>query len=36
MIKARRMRWARHVVCMAEMRNAHKILLGKPERKTYA
>jgi hypothetical protein len=25
------MRWAGHVACMGEMRNAYKILLGKPE-----
>jgi hypothetical protein len=32
-IKPRRMRWARHVARMAEMRNAYKILARKPERK---
>jgi hypothetical protein len=34
MIKSRRMRWAEHVIiCMGEMRNVCKILVGKPERK---
>jgi hypothetical protein len=28
-IKSRRMRWARHVACMGEMRNAYNILVGK-------
>jgi hypothetical protein len=32
-IKSRRMRWAGHVVCMGEMRNAYKILVGKHEGK---
>jgi hypothetical protein len=31
MIKSRRMRWAGHVVEMGEMRNAYKILVGKPK-----
>jgi hypothetical protein len=26
-------RWVGHVVCMGEMRNAYKILVGKPEGK---
>jgi hypothetical protein len=30
-IKARRMRWARHVACMGEVRNTYSILVGKPE-----
>jgi hypothetical protein len=30
-IKSRRMRWAEHVTRMENMRNAHKILVGKPE-----
>jgi hypothetical protein len=30
-IKSRRMRWAGHAAHMREMRNAHKILVGKPE-----
>jgi hypothetical protein len=33
MIKSRRMRWAGHVVHMGEMKNAYKILVGKPEGK---
>jgi hypothetical protein len=31
--KARRMRWAGHVACMGEMRNAYNILVGKSEGK---
>jgi hypothetical protein len=27
------MRWARHITCMGEMRNAYKILVRKPEGK---
>jgi len=34
LMKSRRMRWAGHVGCMGEMRNAYKILVGKPEGKT--
>jgi hypothetical protein len=30
-IKSRRMRWAGHVECMREMRNAYKILVEKSE-----
>jgi sulfite reductase beta subunit-like hemoprotein len=30
-IKSRRMKCARHVIQMREMRKAHKILVGKPE-----
>jgi hypothetical protein len=33
MIKSRRMRWAGHVACMREKRNAYRILVGKPEGK---
>jgi hypothetical protein len=33
MIKPGRMRWTGLVARMCEKRNAHKILLGKPERK---
>jgi hypothetical protein len=33
MIKSRRMRWAGHVARMGETRNAHRILVGKPEGK---
>jgi hypothetical protein len=32
MIKSRRMRWARNVA-IVEKRNAHRILVGKPEGK---
>jgi hypothetical protein len=32
-IKARRMRWAGHVARMGEMRNAYRLLVGKPERR---
>jgi hypothetical protein len=31
--KSRRMRWARQVARMVEMRNAYKIWVGKPEAK---
>jgi hypothetical protein len=30
-IKAKRMRWARHVARMGEKRNAYRLLVGKPE-----
>jgi hypothetical protein len=30
-IKARKMRWAGHVARMGEKRNAHRLLVGKPE-----
>jgi hypothetical protein len=33
MVKSRRMRWVGHVTRTAEMRNACKILVGKPEGK---
>jgi hypothetical protein len=32
-IKSRRMRWAGHVTRMGKMRNAYKIMVGKPEGK---
>jgi hypothetical protein len=32
-IKSRRMSWAGHVARMGEKRNAHRFLVGKPERK---
>ena len=32
-VKSRRMRWARHVVRMAEGRGVHRVLVGKPEGK---
>jgi hypothetical protein len=30
MMKTRRMRWAGHVTCIREMRNAHQILVEEP------
>jgi hypothetical protein len=33
MIKPRRMRWARHVARVGEMRNSYTILVGRPEGK---
>jgi hypothetical protein len=33
MIKSGRMGWAGHVACMGEMRNAHNIVVRKPEGK---
>jgi hypothetical protein len=30
-IKARKMKWARHVARMGEKRNAYRLLVGKPE-----
>jgi hypothetical protein len=33
MVKSRRMRWVGHVVHVGKMTVAHKILVGKPERK---
>jgi hypothetical protein len=32
MIKSRRIRGARHIVCMGDRRNVYKILVGKLER----
>jgi len=32
-MKSKRMRWAEHMTRVAEMRNAHEILVGKPGRK---
>jgi hypothetical protein len=32
-IKSRRMRWLKYVAHMGDMRNAYKILVGKPEGK---
>jgi hypothetical protein len=32
-IKSRRMRWAGHVACMEEKRDAYRVLVGKPEGK---
>jgi len=33
MIKWMEIRWARHVICMREMRNAYRIVAGKSEGK---
>jgi hypothetical protein len=33
MIKSRRMRWEGHVAVVRKKRNAHRILVGKPEGK---
>jgi hypothetical protein len=33
MIKSRRMKWTGHVACMREMKDAYKILVGKPKAK---
>jgi hypothetical protein len=33
MIKSKRMRWARHVAQIWEVKNAYRILVGKPEGK---
>jgi hypothetical protein len=30
-VKSRRMRWVGHIVCMGQMRNAYRILVGKPK-----
>jgi hypothetical protein len=35
-VKSRKMRWAGYVAGMGEMRNAHKVLVGKPERKNHS
>jgi hypothetical protein len=32
-IRARRMRWIKHIACMGEMRHAYNILVRKPEGK---
>jgi hypothetical protein len=34
MIKSRNMRWAGHIARMRDKRNAYRILVGKPERKS--
>jgi hypothetical protein len=34
MMKSRRMRWTGHAERMGEKRNAYRILVGKPTRKT--
>jgi hypothetical protein len=33
MVMSRRIRWAGHVACMGEKRNANRIFVGKPEGK---
>jgi hypothetical protein len=35
MIKSKRLRRAKHVACMGEIRNAYRILVGKPEEITW-
>ena len=30
-LKSRRLRWAGHVACMEQSRNAYRVLVGKPE-----
>ena len=32
-VKSRRMRWARHVARMGDVRGVHRVLVGKPEGK---
>ena len=32
-LKSRRLRWAGHVACMEQSRNAYRVLVGKPESK---
>ena len=32
-LKSRRLRWAGHVACMEQSRNAYRVLVGKPEGK---
>jgi len=34
-IKSRRIRWVRHVAGLGEMKNAHKMLVGRTERKRH-
>jgi hypothetical protein len=33
-MRARRMRWAGHVIRMGEKRNSYRLLMGKPERRS--
>jgi hypothetical protein len=33
LVKSRGIRWMGHVACMGDMRNAYRILVGKPEGK---
>jgi hypothetical protein len=32
-IKSQRMRWARHVACIEEMKNSYETVVRKPERR---
>ena len=32
-LKSRRLRWAGHIACMEQSRNANRVLVGKPEAK---
>jgi hypothetical protein len=36
LMKSRRMRWVGHMACMGQKRNAYRVLVGKPEARTYA
>jgi hypothetical protein len=35
-VKPKRMKWVGYVARMGEMRNAYRVLVGKPERKNHA
>jgi len=35
LIKSRRTSWAKHVESMREIKNTHKVLVGKPQRKRH-
>jgi len=32
-IKPKRMRWTRHMACMGDRKGAHRVLVGKPDKK---
>jgi hypothetical protein len=34
-ITSRKMRWAGHVACLGEKRNAQGVLVGKPKKRSY-
>jgi len=34
-IKSQRMRWARHVACIEEMKNSYETVVRKPERRDH-
>ena len=34
-LKLRQLRWAGHVVCVEQSRNAYRVLVGRPEEKTF-